>query len=254
MGDGRLEVFFVSSDGGLHYYRQSSANVDNWMPMEAMKTGLNEISAAQNYDGSVELFAVGNDKNLYALRESAPNVDSWNAWYQLQGGNGVSVTAGKYGDGRLGVFFVSSDGGIHYYNQSSPNVDNWTAMEVMTTGLLAITAAQNYDGSIELFGVGNDFAITRRVDMDMCTLDGKRHQMLMPGTPGIEFLAVPLALRPFKTRTHAFTWRTLARLHLQVDTPCFTITTSPHPTSITGKQKNTPTLGYTSKLSVTKQD
>jgi len=158
MGDGRLEVFFVSSDGGLHYYRQSSANVDNWMPMEAMKTGLNEISAAQNYDGSVELFAVGNDKNLYALRESAPNVDSWNAWYQLQGGNGVSVTAGKYGDGRLGVFFVSSDGGIHYYNQSSPNVDNWTAMEVMTTGLLAITAAQNYDGSIELFGVGNDFA------------------------------------------------------------------------------------------------
>jgi hypothetical protein len=95
--DGRLEIFYVGTNGGLYHSWQTTAGSSTWQGETAFAgDSATQIAAARNADGTLEIFYVGSNNDLYHNRQTAMN-SSASGWR-----DGVSSSVGVHDPGTAG--------------------------------------------------------------------------------------------------------------------------------------------------------
>lgn len=127
-GDGPLEVYAVTPDGGVARVRQLAPNV-NWGGWQSLGGTMKDVVvAALRADSSRALVGIGRDRQLYYAVD--PNLNDWRplggAW---QGIPALGVNA----DGRLEVFAVTPTGILQHRWELSPG--QWSSWADLGAGV-----------------------------------------------------------------------------------------------------------------------
>jgi hypothetical protein len=76
--DGRLEIFYVGTNGDLYHNQQTAANGVLWQGETPFPgDSAQQVSAIANQNGVLEIFYVGTNNDLYHNRQVAPNSTVW---------------------------------------------------------------------------------------------------------------------------------------------------------------------------------
>ena len=130
--DGRLEIFYIGTDGALYHNWQTTAGSSTWHgETKFAGDSAKQIAVARNADGTLEIFYVGSNNDLYHNRQTAMNSSaSWGGETEFPIPPGVTtqvqqVTVGQYQDGRLAVAYIGSDTAVYQTIQAAPSSAAW---------------------------------------------------------------------------------------------------------------------------------
>lgn len=161
-GNGALELFGVGSANRQLYHRwqrdKNSDWVKNWESLRGSVQGCPAV-AENPADGTLEVFVRAfKDSDLRHIWQVPSRRGGWGDWASLGGTWNVGVTPVPChtASGRLAVFMVGTDSKIYYITRPAGggNWDGWRSLGGNTGADPA--AAQNKDGHVELFAVGED--------------------------------------------------------------------------------------------------
>lgn len=159
--DGRLEVFRVGGEGGVHNHWQTRPSSGPWGG-GSFGGRVKQITAARNVDGRLEVFAIGEDDELYHLWQTRPAAGPWSGWNHLgPGGRLTRLAAALNSDGRLEVIGIGVDEGLHSIWQTAPAAGPWSGWADIGAGgrLKDLSVAPTADGRLEVFAIGTDDAL-----------------------------------------------------------------------------------------------
>ncbi len=160
-GDGRMEVFWRSGDGGLLHNWQVAPNAgwSGFYPFTGKAGGTPAV--ASNADGRLEVFYVSTSGDMvHDWQTSAGLGAGWSGPFVLPGGSWPTTAgcaADRNADGRLEVFVTGKDGQIHHAWQQVPN-GGWSGFFALgATGIKGNPGlGVNQDGRLEVFAVAPD--------------------------------------------------------------------------------------------------
>jgi hypothetical protein len=155
--DGRLEIFYVGTNGDLFRNTQMEADGLLWGGQAAFPgNSAQQIAAARNQNGVLEIFYVGTNSDLYHNMQTAPGSATWVGETHFPGDSAKQVAVGTNADGLLEIFYVGTNNDLYHNRQLSP--DGAWAGQVSFPGNSArqIAVGQNEDGRLEIFYVGTN--------------------------------------------------------------------------------------------------
>lgn len=129
--DGRIELFSVSTGGGIEHIWQevpgTDAATDTWSPWTAMDGYLTSIALARNSDGRLELIGTNDQKMLWHRWQASERpYDEWRPWSTFgdQENRMRSVAADVNGAGQIELVTTDESGGI-WRRRQQPS--GWTS-------------------------------------------------------------------------------------------------------------------------------
>jgi hypothetical protein len=118
---------------------------------------------AQNFGGRLEIVYVGTDQKLFHKWQTIKDVSdtaNWTAGTQFPHQKALQATMIQNSDGRLEVFYVGNDHRLFHLWQIVRGISdpaNWTVGTPFANDKAnQVAVAQNSDGRLEIFYVGND--------------------------------------------------------------------------------------------------
>ena len=164
---GRLEMVYVGTDQKLFHKWQIEKDISdtaNWKKGDAFP-GEKALQAtmAQNSDGRLEIVYVGTDQKLFHKWQKIKDISdtaNWTAGTQFPNQKALQATMMQNSDGRLEVFYVGNDHRLFHLWQIVPGISepaNWTVGTPFAKDKAnQVAVAENSDGRLEIFYVGND--------------------------------------------------------------------------------------------------
>lgn len=173
--DGRLELVAIAGEliggtrapgapGSVWHASQQTPNGDwsGWQPLDTPGGGVsgNAPALARNASGCLEAVVIANDGTVAYRAQTAANGPDWAAWESLRPLAGRAcetpvLVQGK--DGSLSVFVLQYSDQTMWQASHQPGASwsDWTPLgkppRVSQQGLVAMTAAANADGRLEIF-------------------------------------------------------------------------------------------------------
>jgi hypothetical protein len=83
---GRLELFYIDSDGHIRNLWQSSPNGDWGSDGESLGERATDLAVGQNADGRLEIFYFGPQNEIWHNWQPAPGRGPWSSIVQYEGG------------------------------------------------------------------------------------------------------------------------------------------------------------------------
>jgi hypothetical protein len=188
--DGRLEIFYVGTNGQLYHNWQltpasyrASASLNSWQGETAFpakgspKNKAQYIAVGQNQDGRLEIFYVGANNRLHHNWQTQPAnqpagapLNSWagESSFPVKGSHKDSakqIAVGLNAAGRLEIFYVGTDNHLfHNWQVTVPNwqdvstVNMWAGEDRLMTAknVTQIAVASDQDALLELMYIGSD--------------------------------------------------------------------------------------------------
>ena len=151
--DGRLEVFYVGTNGLLYHNWQVAPN-GTWHGEVPLGGAALQAAVARNADGRLELFYVGTNNVIYHNWQTAPN----GGWFGERplGGSAKQLTVARNSTGCLEVFYVGTNDAL-YHNWQVAAGGNWAGeTRFAQDSAKQIAVGQNADGRLEIFYVGTN--------------------------------------------------------------------------------------------------
>jgi hypothetical protein len=122
--DGRIQVFAIGADSGLHTVVQTVAG-GAWSGWAALGGAMSEIATAVDAQGRIEVFAIGAYSTLHVIRQTVEGV-SWAGWEAVNGPafqthpTALQIVPTERADGRIELFLIKLDSGIDRILQLRP--------------------------------------------------------------------------------------------------------------------------------------
>jgi hypothetical protein len=176
--DGRLEVAVMDQDGVVWHRWQTKPNNGWWQWYALGEPGgdgflMSALVPAQNSDGRLETFLMRRDGTVRHHWQTSPN-NGWSQWQSLDKPDDDAfgpLAVGANADGRLEVVVpgVSTAGEVAMWHRwqltGGGRWSDWASLgrpggQLGPGGVPVL--AQNQDGRLELFTVGDDRAVWRR--------------------------------------------------------------------------------------------
>lgn len=156
--DGRLQVFYKSSDGSIQYFVQTAAGASTWTgPISLGGVGTSNPVAIANADGRLEVFVKGTDNGLYHQWQTTPGGNTWSGFFPLGGSAAGDPAVARNTNGKLQVVYRGGDNLLYTYAQTSQGSSTWTTPQNLFGTLIADPAVGvNNDGRLEVFAVMSD--------------------------------------------------------------------------------------------------
>ena len=159
--DGRIEVFAIAPDNGIHHIWQTKPNNgwSSWGHLGTVNDKAKSLVMERNLDGRLEVFTIGMDSCIYHMWQTAPD-NGWSAWARLgtTSDKAKNLVVGRNKDGRIEVFAVGLDDRIYHIWQTAPN-NGWSAWARLGTAsdkAKNLAVGRNKDGRIDVFAIGLD--------------------------------------------------------------------------------------------------
>ncbi len=152
---GRM-VCFALVGNLIGYFWQTQANQESWSQSGFLQGAYTDFSVETHADGRMQLFGIGADGFVYHLWQKDPETDAqWTAPSRLLDRKARKIQAFRdtYRGDRIEVYILDTEGAVY---QTAQTLD-WSPWQRIGSALgkdLAI--AQNGDGRVELFLIGND--------------------------------------------------------------------------------------------------
>lgn len=162
--DGRLECFYVGTNGNLYHNWQTAPN-NGWagehsfaVNAQSIGDSAQQIAVGQNSDGRLEVFYVGSDNALCHNWQTAPSSTNWNGESKFANTSAYNIAVGQNLDGRLEVFWSGTDKAVYHDWQTTPN-GAWYGATILVPVQYpdqydifpSLAVGRNLDGRLELF-------------------------------------------------------------------------------------------------------
>jgi hypothetical protein len=164
--DGRMEVFGTNDEGeARHASPAPGARIMSWDSFGLAGTVLRSVAADRNAAGLVEVVALASDGTIWHRWQTAATASTYTPWVQMDGSL-RAVALARNGDGTLELLGTNAVGqAYHRTGAGQNNWQSWVAFDAPTSveGLRSIAAETNHAGRVEVFAVGSDGSIWRRL-------------------------------------------------------------------------------------------
>ena len=165
--DGRLEIFYVGTNGNIYHNWQTAPN-GGWSGEVPLGGTAQQICVARNQDGRLEVFYIGTNQQLYHNYQVTPN-GGWAGEQGIDGGFGIikdkafQLCVGQNQDGRLEIFYIGTNFNLYRRRKTASNGNDWENEERIDGGFgiirdtaFQLCVGQNQDGRLEIFYVGTN--------------------------------------------------------------------------------------------------
>jgi Zn-dependent metalloprotease len=153
--DGRLEVFYIGTDGALHHNWQTTAG-GGWNGDVPPGGHAKQLAVGVNRDGRLELFYIGTDDALYHNWQTTAG-GGWSGEAPL-GGHAKQLAVGVNNDGRIEVFYAGTNDALYHNWQITPG-GGWNGEVPLAGSAKQLAGGVNRDGRLEPCYIGTDDAL-----------------------------------------------------------------------------------------------
>jgi hypothetical protein len=124
--DGRLEIFYVGTNGDLyHNWLTSTVDMTKWFGETRFPgSSANYVTALSNADGRLEIFYTGRDNALYHNWQASPN-GNWVGEVRSASNWALQIVGGQNINGHLEICYIGTNGVLYHNFQLRSNA-NWT--------------------------------------------------------------------------------------------------------------------------------
>jgi len=158
---GRLYVAGIN-EGHIKLMAQSfpgsEFNIQNTLDTH----GLHGLQVATNADGRIEFFALSDEGSAWSVAQTG--TDSWNFANRFLGNVALKqLSPVEHKEGRLGLIALETNGRVWWRSQIVPNGywGEWISLGAEDLALKQLVAADDTDGTVEVFGLREDGSLFR---------------------------------------------------------------------------------------------
>jgi hypothetical protein len=169
--DGRLELFSSPNSPALDIWQVASNGTQwSWQSISVPDVNFDANSTVvRDNAGSLHWFITNgpNSQQLFGMSQIAPG-GAWSGWQPIPSISSSSrPTAAKYSDGTIALFQTQVFPDKALYSTYQTGGGNWSPWKSLGGQLVSNPAiAQNQDGHLEAFAIGQDNAIWHAFETD----------------------------------------------------------------------------------------
>jgi hypothetical protein len=156
--DGRLEIFYVGTNGDLYHNWQKTPNGILWAgETRFAQDSAKQVAAIRNQDGRLEIFYVGTNDALYHNWQTQPNSEVWAGETRFAQDSAKQIAVAQNQDGSLEIFYVGTNNALCHNRQTAPNSRTWSGeTRFSNDSARQVAVAANKDGRLEIVYAGTD--------------------------------------------------------------------------------------------------